>query len=398
MLRDVSLEIAQQLILNGLAALPGEQVSLSDSLGRTLAQDLTAPELLPPHPQSAVDGFALGDESGPAESGFIIQGYLGLGDYTTRPLNSGEAYGVLTGGSLPEGTKSVVPHERTRVQEKLLTVLEPIKPGNNIKKAGEDFRTGQLLTARGDTLDPGALTVMAAFGMDMVSVYRKPRVAVISLGRNLVPYQDIPQPGQNRDSNALLLSALVKQQGGMVISCQQIKNPENSLDLIRKSLNDADLLISTGGTYTQGDDDVGRIWEHLGAEMLYWGAALMPGSHTGAARHGSRLLLALSGNPGGCAVGYHLLAAPALRAMQGKNPAARRVTARCINGLAKKSGSRRFVRAHVISTEQGWEATVLPGQKPSMTRSLVSCNALIDVPAGTPGLEPGSSVSVLLLE
>ncbi|HWP96324.1 MAG TPA: molybdopterin molybdotransferase MoeA [Syntrophomonadaceae bacterium] len=398
MLRDVSLEKAQELILEGLSALPAEQVPLSDSLGRVLAEDLLAPEDLPPNPQSAVDGFALGDGQCPIESTFSIQGYLGLGDFTDRTLMSGEAHGVLTGGTLPVGTKAVVPHERTGVQEKVLTVLEPIKPGNNIKKAGEDFSTGQLLVAKGDTLDPGALAVLAAFGIGQIPVHRKPRVALISLGHNIIAWDQNPQLGQTRDSNAPLLAALVKQQGGLVVACQQAQDSGASINLIKELLKDVDLLISTGGTYTQGDIDVHRAWESLGAKMLYWGAALMPGSHTGAARMGSQLLLALSGNPGGCAVGYQLLASPVLRAMQGRNPAAMRVSACCINGFNKKSGSRRFVRGHAVYTGRGWEVSALPGQKPSMLRSLISCNALIDVPSGSSELEPGASVAILLLE
>jgi molybdopterin molybdotransferase len=124
---------------------------------------------------------------------------------------------------------------------------------------------------------------------------------------------------------------------------------------------------------------------------------VQPGSHAGASVLNGRLIFALSGNPAACAVGYQLFAAQAVLAMQGFKPRLKRLKARCVNGFAKKSGSRRFIRGHAYWDQEGWQVMVLPGQKPSMIRSLVNCNALIDMPPNHPPIEVGQEVSVLLL-
>lgn len=399
MYSDLKLEEAQELILENISVLAVEHVSLSEACGRILAENLTANEDLPSCRQSAVDGYALSDGSASLHTSFTIIGHLVLGDYPVRPLQTGEAMGVLTGGALPPGTEAVVPHEKTAIEGSKITLLEAAKTNNNIKQKAEDFAANEILFQRGTRLDPGSIALLSAFGFTRIPVYRKPRVAVLGMGKNVVPYQQSPQPGQTRDSNGPLLEALVKMEGGIVVASEFAGNLDQAalISLLAKLLNKSDLLITTGGTYSEGNNEVRSLMEAAGAQVLYWGVDMQPGSHNGLARFDTVILQSLSGNPAACAVGYQLFVAPVLRAMQGINPYPLRMPARCSNGFAKKTGSRRFVRGYANYTGSGWGVKVLPGQKPSMLRSLINCNALIDLPAGSPAVEAGTEVNIILL-
>lgn len=398
MLRDISLEEAQRQINSLVSTLGTEELPLEELMGRVLARDYVAPRDLPASTQSAVDGFALGDTAS-STSSYIVKGYLELGDSPDQAIGPGEAMGVMTGGLLPPGCVAVVQHERTNWQDGKLRVLEQVKIKQNIKQAGEDFVCGELLLRRGSCLDPGSIALMAAHGINSAPVYRRPRVNVLAMGRNVVAPRTNPQTGQTRDVNSPLLGALIQRDGGVLGSALLASNkdvPEIAASL-EFLLNDSDLLITSGGTYTRGDDNLLRVLEQKGMQMVFWGVNLMPGSHCGLARRGKQFILLLSGNPTACFVGYNLFASPLLQKMQGLESNLLRQNALCLNGFNKKSGSRRFVRAKLYSSEQGWVVEVLPGQKPSMIRSMLECNALIDVPAGSLGLGAGEQVSVIPL-
>ncbi|MEN6463027.1 MAG: molybdopterin molybdotransferase MoeA [Syntrophomonas sp.] len=398
MLVDASLEEVQIELLKHSRRLANESISILEAVGRVSAEDLNADSDLPASHQSAVDGYAVADENPMGAGKYYITGHLGLGDIPSVSLEPGQAMGVLTGGDLPSGSRAVVPHEKAEIEDNYLRSMEVIKPGNNIKQAGEDYVKGNQLLGRGAVLTPGDISLLAAYGKTSIAVSLKPRVAVLCLSRHVIPWQLIPEPGQIRDSNGPLLSALVLQDGGLPVSIKIINKTETSVKTVAAELlEQADILIITGGTYAEGGNEARLLMEELGAEILYWDVPIQPGSHTGASIWNSHLLFALSGNPAACAVGYQLFVAPAMRAMQGLIPYRRRLKARCVNGFAKKSGSRRFIRGYTSWDDEGWKVTVLPGQKPSMIRSLVNCNALIDMPAGSPPVEVGQDVSIILL-
>ncbi len=399
MLKDISFEEARQQIKTLVGSLAAEELPLDQLIERVLAKDLIAPRPLPDCGQSAVDGFALGSEAEPASSRFVVKGRLELGESPDQLIGPGEALGVMTGGLLPSGCVGVVPHERTVFQGEHLSVLEQVKANQNIKQAGEDFAEGELLLKSGSRIDPGSIALMAAYGIKSTEVFRKPRVAVLAMGRNVVDYRENPQTGQIRNANSPLLEALIRQDGGVPGSSRLAsgKNAAEMGESLEALLNDADVLISSGGTYTRGEDDLIRVVEQIGAQMVFWGVNIMPGSHLGIARRGDQFIVLLSGNPTACFVGYHLFTAPILYMMQGLPGDFSVKEAVCINSFAKKSGSRRFVRGRARAASRGWEVEILPGQKPSMIRSMLGCNALIDVPAGNRGLIAGETVSIIPL-
>lgn len=390
---NISLEEAQGLIMQHTCTLADENISVLAALGRVSAADVNAPEDLPGRDQSAVDGFAL---SGQADA-YQLTGAVKPGE-VPLPLQPGQAIEVSTGGNLPEETTAVIPFEKAEIKKNFLYPREKVADGGNIKKAGEDFPGGSSLLHRGTVIGAAEISLLAAFGITDIEVFRQPRVAVLCLSHNVVSWQSEPEPGQIRDSNGPLLCSLAKGDGGIAVACCTVTATDVSpRKTAEKLLEQADILIITGGTFAYGDNEARSLMKELGAEILYWDIPVQPGSHSSASHCGNRLIFALSGNPGACAVGYHLFAAPALRAMQGFEPGPKRITACCINGFPKKSNVRRFIRGHLSWSEAGWQVEVLPGQKPSMIRSLLQCNALIDVPVNSPAIDAGKEVSVIIL-
>ena len=395
----LSLEQARELIRKHSPVLPAELTAWSQVVGRALAETILAPTDLPERPQSAVDGYALGSAELPAESTFELIGSLTAGEYSDHPITATQCLQVVTGGVLPPGTVAVVPHERTRLESEWLTVREAVKTGNNIKTVGEDYRQGEALLYAEQLLDAGANALLAAFGIEMVSVYRRPRVVVLSLADNLVPSSERPGPAQVRDSNAPMLCTWLSDQGVELRASYLLPSwqLEVAADSLCKLWEECDLMISSGLNYSSGGGELERLKTILGAQDIFSGVDYMPGSHVSLARANHKLLLSLSGNPGACAVGYHLLAVPILQRMQGRDSSYRCIPMTLVNDFAKKSGSRRFIRAFASCHTGSWVVKILEGQKPSMIRSLVGCNALIDVPAGNRGLSAGEMVQVYLL-
>ncbi len=394
MLRQPSLEEAQETLLHGIEPLARETVPLPEAMGRVLAADIWAPHDLPSHPLAALDGFAL-PEKGVKGARFMIKKFLEPGEIPSFTLGPAEAAGVVTGGHIPPGTKEVVRQEAVRVEGEFLVLREESGGGNNIRAAGEDFRAGAEIARHGTRITPGLIAVLAAFGIAAVEVHRRPRVLILNLGKEVVPPAGKAAPGQVRDSNGPLLAALVKRDGGeaVAVATPGMAGPE---PLLEKMLRQAELVITVGGTAFGSNDRALRVLRALEARLIFWGVQIKPGSHSGAAEKDNRVVISLSGNPSACAVGYELLAAPVLRKLQGLNPHPIRLPAVCANSF-KKTGQRRFLWGYITGNHDGLVVTVLPGQKSSMLQSFVKANALIDLPAGHPPLEPGARVSVIPL-
>lgn len=397
MLSNAGLEEVQQTLLRYCQPVEAESISILEAAGRISAESLYAESDIPACRQSAVDGYAVASGDSGTDS-YSIVGHLHLGETKCDSLQPGQAMGVLTGGDLPDGSIAVIPHEKAEVKDNNLIPLEAVKPGNNIKQPGEDYAAGKPLILCGSPVTAGHVGLLAASGKTSISVIRQPRVAILGLTRHVIPWQMTPEPGEIRDCNGPLLSVLARQDGGIPFSVEMAGRSDKSFKTIAAELlEQADILIIIGGTYTEGENEARRLMEDLDAEVLYWDVPIQPGSHTGASYRNGRMLFALSGNPAACAVGYQLFVAPVIRAMQGLVPYLQRCPAKCINGFAKKSSSRRFIRGHASWNQEGWKVRVLPGQKPSMITSLVDCNALIDMPAGSPQVNAGQDVSILLL-
>lgn len=400
MLVNVNWEEALESLLSLIIPLPDESLSLMQALDRVTSRDLFAPRDLPPQPQASVDGYAIHVDDLSQRKSFRVKECLRNGDIPGSPLKPGQTVGVVTGGPLPGGTGAVIPHELVKVEGDRMVFTVETSPDSNIKQPGEDFQEGEQLAKRGTRLDPGLIGVLAAFGKGEIPVYRRPRVMILSLGSEIIPCHAAPAPGRIWDSNGPLLASLVMRDGGEVVGVEVAggESPDRVKEHLKKLLKQADLVLTIGGAASGVGDNALLVLREMGARILFWGIRVKPGSHSGAAIWDSKPVIALSGNPAACAVGYQLLAAPVLRAFQALNPYPRRLSALCTDPFPKKGGPRRFLRGYAACRQNGWSVSLIRGQKSSMLRSLINWNALIDLPAGHSPLEPGVQVSVILLD
>ncbi len=392
MLTDIDYRTAQEVLLQQVIPLAAQDIPLTKAFGRITCRDLKVPFPIPSGLYSATDGFALNtadlDSAGPLR--VVNLKYTDIADYQ---LQKGETVPVNTGFPVPRNTGAVIPHERVNYQGDYLLTRNSLKPGGNIKQAGEDFQVGELLAVSSSRLTAGLISAAAACGLTSISVYRKPRVGIL----NLSPYHSSKRTDKSTgllpDSNGPLLASLVTRDGGEIrwVADQGDKNlAEISIDI--------DMLLTTGGTYAARNSEAQLLLEELGATLLFWGTRIQPGGHNGSGVFGSRLAICLSGNPAACAVGYELLAAPVMRRFQGRNPNLPHIPATCVNDISiTKRTSPRFLRGRATCGGDGWEVEVLAGQKASMIRSLLDYNALIEIPPGTSQIPAGTTIDIMVV-
>lgn len=394
MRENVIIEEAREILLSKTLVMPGEELGLLDSLHRICCQDMICPTNRPAARLSAMDGFALHLEDIQGKHQVRIEQVL-LDE--TPYLTKGISIPVQTGGLLPEGTAAVIPQERVEIKDHLFQ-SPALKPGRNIRPIGEDWVKGEILIRTGQVISPGAVAVLAASGFERVLVYRQPKVAILSLSPGIVPAGVVPARAETRDSNAPMLSALVMRDGGKIETVGE--GEEAQLNMLERMLFECDFLITIGMTYSGSTLDSMGLFRKVGGLPLFQGTRMQPGGHNGAAVCNGKLMLSLSGNPAACAVGYEMLAASVIRKMQGVSPTLQVLKAVCLDDYTvSKIQTRRLVRGHLAynPTQERWEVSVLPGQKASMLRSLLDCNALIDRPAGSLSLQAGQIVTVIAL-
>lgn len=401
MLKNIELEKAQDLLLSRVTSLPKEKLSLLQATGRVVAEEIDAPHDLPAYPQSAMDGYAVNTALEKEHFRYEVLEDLLPGQAPTVSLDPGQATGVVTGGPLPTGANGVIVQENTERQGKYMVCRDEIGLSNNIKTQGEDFRSGDVLARPGTILNPGLVSVLAAYGREEIQVFRRPLLAVLGLGPDIVACEQSPRPGQVRDSNGFLLAALAGRDE-VQVSAMELAGTEDLLctrDRLKSLLEQSDVVVTTGGTAFGVADQAEALLQQSGAEVLCWGVRIKPGGHCCLAFHGDKPIVCLSGNPSACAVGYYLFIAPLLRVLQGLNSEQVRLQAVCVDGVPKRGGPRRFIQALASIGEAGWEVKILPGQKSSMMRALTGdCNALIDLPAGHQPIPAGAKVPIMLLQ
>lgn len=393
MFENISLEEACQVLLKQIKPLESELISPVHSVGRILASDIIAPHDLPPYRQAAMDGFALSQDNGDR---FLIKKYLEPGEVPAFTLKQGEAAGVVTGGHIPPGTTVVVRQEDVETDRDFVSIKKINPQVNNIREQGEDFRSGTVIARQGTKITPGLIAILTSYGFREISVLRIPRVAIVSLGNEIIPCDQEPAPGLVWDSNGPLLASLVTIHGGCVEKMAVLRN--SAAKELKAQFEQADLVITIGGTASGSNDRARALLEEAGIQPLFLGYRVKPGGHTCAGVKEGKLVIMLSGNPMACFVGYHLLVYPVLCTLQGQAAELHHIPAIATSGFPKKGGPRRFLLGYTLYGTQGFRTAVLPGQKSSMRRSLANCNCLIDLAAGHQPINPGDQISIIPIQ
>jgi molybdopterin molybdotransferase len=389
---------AQARLLDGVEPLTPVALPLVASLGHTLAADVVAACTQPPFAASAMDGYAIRwvDRAGP----WRIIGTSAAGHGFAGALGAGDAARIFTGAPLPAGADTVVVQEDVSANGAtlVLTGSGPPRAAAHVRSAGLDFRQGDVIVAAGLRITPARIGLIAAGGHATVHVHRRPRVALLATGDELVPPGSLPGPGQIVSSNGAMIAALLAgiadvTDGGIVPDTRE------ALAAAIAAHTGADVLITIGGASVGDHDLVKPVLESVGATIDFWKVAMRPGKPMLTGALGTQRIIGLPGNPVSAFVCAALFAVPLLRRLRGASDALPHERTGLLTASLPANGSRRdYMRATAINTPSGWRVTPASMQDSSMLRTLADANALLIREIDAPAAGIDGPVSFLLLD
>lgn len=401
MLREsVTLYEAVSIVLSNTRTKPVEEITITEGLGRFLAEDVFAPYPLPLNDNSAMDGFAVksSDLEGATQDNLIklkIVDIITAGKKPIKELQHGECARIFTGGIIPKGADAVVRQEDVLIDGDYAFFKNSVAPGNDIRKRGSDLEQGQRILSIGDRITPAIIGLCSALRIKDLKVFQKPAVYIIATGNELV---DIDSPFDNFsvvNSNSYSLSAMVKELnaepviGGILIDTKEA---------IRESFEKAiehDIIITTGGVSVGEYDLVKDVFAEMGVEWLFWKVKMRPGHPVAFGVYGGKLFFGLPGNPVSCMVTFDQFVRPAIFKMCGSQNYKRKVLkARSKSMIKKKEGVVHFIRG-VVSIEDG-ELVVesIGNQSSSAINTMAQANCYIILNEKQTRIEPGEEVWV----
>ncbi|MEW6661510.1 MAG: gephyrin-like molybdotransferase Glp [Bacillota bacterium] len=401
---NIPLEQAQELLLSCVRPPVVEEVALLEALGRVLARDVYSVEDIPPFDRSPLDGYAVRAKDTEEASATVparlkVIAELPAGLVWPVPLSQGTAIKIMTGAPIPPGANAIIKIEDVQPLDNEILIRTPLKPDSNIVKAGEDVKAGELVLKRGSFLNAGAIGMLAAVNRETLPVFEKPKIAVICTGEELVELGAVRGPGKIRNSNLYAISAAVIEAGGQPILMGTVPDRLEEISrAMEQGLEQADLIVTTGGASVGEYDLVGEAYSKINSEILFRRVAVKPGTPTLAAKRSSQLLVGLSGNPAAALIGFEFLVRPLIKVMSGWSSCFRpRVEAVMAEDFNKAGGPRRFLRAMVKKQEGSYRVFLAGKQSPGILKSILHCNALVDVPEGSGPLKAGEKVEAIIL-
>jgi molybdopterin molybdotransferase len=398
----ISLDDARAAVLAAAAPLPAVDMAVGEALGLHLAEDVVAEAPLQRFDNSAMDGYAVraGDLAGAgpeAPVALALAGESRAGHPAATAVGPGEAIAISTGAMLPQGADTVVRVEDTsRADGRIEINVSPLL-GANIRRAGEDVAAGEVVLRRGDPLGPATLGLLAALGIETVACHRRPRVAVVTSGDELVPPGEPLPPGGIRDSNSTMLAALVARAGAELHSSGGAGDSlEATMAALEPALG-ADVVVISGGVSVGEHDHVKAALAELGIEQVFWRVALRPGGPTYFGHRDETLVFGLPGNPVSVFATFTLLAAPGLAALAGGSPRSPRTTATLADAYEKGTDRTEAVRCGLELGERGWVVTPRPRQGSHVLTSLLGADCLAIMPGPARRFDAGERVEIQLL-
>lgn len=397
---------ARALVIGAAKALPSESVPLARALGRTLARDVRAREDIPPFTKSTMDGYAVRAEDTrpvtngpPREIELEVLEDLPAGRTSRKAVGPGQAVRIMTGAPLPAGADAVVMVEDTESRERAVKIRREVRPGDNIGLAGEDLKKGEIALERGTLIGPAETAMLAASDLARVPVTRRPKLAVIATGDEIVEAGDPKRPGQIRNSNGPSLTAMAAEAGADARYLGIARDRKASLAAKLARAKGADVLVLSGGVSVGDYDLVKDGLEASGVEPVFWQVRIKPGKPVFFGRSGRQLVFGLPGNPTSALVTFLLFVRPALDRMLGRAvtgpPSA---TAVLDEPVALKSGRAQFLRGRFVGRGPVLKVAPYEDQRSGVLRSMVRGRVLIVVPADTTRLEAGREVEILLMD
>jgi molybdopterin molybdotransferase len=407
----ISVDEALEYVLKHFEPLEPEEVEILDALGLVLAEDIYSDMDIPPFDNSAMDGYAVraADTVGASPEAPVtlrVIGDLAAGYTTDLVVDPGTAIRIMTGAPLPTGADAVVRFEETSEglsgRERAgnwIEVFSRVVVGENVRPAAEDIREGELVLAEGTILRPQEIGVLASLGRARVRVIRRPRVAILATGDELVGIDELLSPGKIRNSNEYSNAALVQRYGGIPVRLGMARDDVEELTAkIREGLaQKVDLFLTSAGV-SVGDYDV--VKDVLGAEgeMLFWQVCMKPGKPLAFGEIQGVPLLGLPGNPVSVMVSFEQFARPAILKMLGKKRLRKPTVEAILEEDVESSGRRGFKRAVITKRDGEYYASVTGPQGSGVLTSMVKANGLAIIPEGIRQMGAGERVTVQMLD
>ncbi len=391
---------AVRLVLENARQLPAEDLSLLESQGLALAEDVRARFDSPPFDNSAVDGYAVRSADAEAGRTFRVVDEAPAGRPAAKSVGEGEAIKIFTGGVIPEGADAVVMVENTTGWGERFELKKAASPGQNVRGSGEDVRGGDVILKKGAEVGPPEIALAATQGYGGLPVYRRPKVVVLSTGTELVePGARDLSPGEIYDSNSFAVIAQARELGA---ETRRISAASDDPDLIRDALSEvletADVVVTSGGVSVGEKDLVKGTMLELGVQQIFWGVKFKPGKPLFFGVRGDVRLFGLPGNPVSAMVCFELFVRPALMRMMGREDKKRpHIDVYFQEDIKNNFGRMHAMRVSLERTEKGWLARSVGAQGSGLVSSLIRADALALIGPDSEGARAGEPVEAIVL-
>lgn len=405
MLKNISIEKANEIILEQSIELQLIEKSILDSFDYILGENIKSNMNMPPFDRSPLDGYVYRGEdtinatlTNPITLEVID--YIPAGHLSLKTIGKGQAMKIMTGAKIPKGADVVVRFEDTRFTEREVTISQSLTPGTNIVKMGEDMKTGDLVLEKGILIGPAEIGIMATLGKSIAKVYKKPKVAIIATGDELVNIHDELGEGKIRNSNSYTIGAQIKRLGADCVLLGICKDGiQETKSELKSALKWADMVITTGGVSVGEADLVKEAFQELGADILFWRVKMKPGTPLVVATYENKFLFGLSGNPAASYITFEQFVRPTILRLMGRTKTKlMEVESILESEFTKISGQNRYVRAFTYK-KNGKYYTILPDKHSSgVISSLSGTNSIFHIPRKEGPYKKGDSIVVELVD
>ncbi|EJL44247.1 molybdopterin molybdotransferase MoeA [Brevibacillus agri] len=403
--QTVSVEEAMGKWLAALPTLETERVHIGEAYGRILACDLYATYDLPHFDRSPLDGFAVraADTVGATIASPLalkVIETVAAGQVPERTVTEGCATRIMTGAMMPEGADAVIMFEQTQnpgEHAETVWIKRAMQPGENVSRRGEEMAKGTVIAKAGERINAGTIASLATFGYAQVDVFRRPRVGLLATGSELLGIDEPLVPGKIRNSNMVMLTALIAEAGGIPVCFSGLPDElAVAKQKISEYMQQVDVLVSSGGVSVGDFDVIALLTDEPDVELLFNRVAMRPASPTTSMLVGGKPYLALSGNPGACFLGFELFARTAIRRLSGAAEVVpHAIRARLAVSYQKPCPFPRYLRGRLLEQDGGLLAVPDFNEKAGNLGTLKDSECFIVIPPGGSGKQAGELVEVL---
>jgi molybdopterin molybdotransferase len=399
-----SFDDALNIILDSVKThLGSEKTGILDSAGRVPVEDIVSDCDIPAFDYSAMDGYALvsSDSIGASAGSGIklkVAGEFRAGGDTSATVGPGEAVKIMTGAPIPEGADAVIMVENTEEKDGVVEIFEEVEKGKNIRFAGEEIKSGDIVLTQGSLITPACIGMLASLGRSMIKVSEKPRVAILTTGDEVINIEEKMEPGKVRNSNAYSLYSQIIESGGIPVNKGIARDSKENLRTSLEECLDCDIIVTSGGVSMGEYDYVKDVMNELGMDEKFWKVAMRPGKPNLFGTIKGKPFFGLPGNPVSTMIGFEVFVRPTIMKMLGCYGEQRReVEALLEEDVKTKKGLTFFVRAQTRWEDGGYVTKTTGLQGSGMLSSMVKANSFIITSEDEETVKKGSRVKVRLL-